>query len=205
MGYYDDGPLRISPNYNCEQWGHLREDSEADWRRAVDIVQDRLDGRFLKFARRCLEDENSGFTVLAIDCLLIEALQQFREGCTDGTRRSRALVTTYLTGSKFQPDFDEEARTKFYEDIRCGLLHQAEAKNMWLVRRNQSTMLRKVSSDDREGYTLDVRRFHKALEASFCDYLIELVQPEHHSLRTNLWIKMNHLSGVRTERAGLFG
>ena len=54
-----------------------------------------------------------------------------------------------------QPAFDQVARNAYYSDIRCGLLHQAEAKGMWLIRRGQEIMLQ--LSPDGQGYGGDLR------------------------------------------------
>ncbi|MGA2575225.1 MAG: hypothetical protein ABSH24_04295, partial [Bryobacteraceae bacterium] len=98
--------LRISPKYTAKDWGKLDRNKAADWPKAVRIVRDRLHGRFLHFADRCLKDDYSGFVVLAIDCLLAEALQQFIDGVTNGDRRSKELSKKFLEGSRFQPFFD---------------------------------------------------------------------------------------------------
>ena len=69
--------LRISPKYTAAHWKALDVTNPAHWPKAVRIVRDRLHGRFLHFADKCLKDDYSGFVVLAVDCLLAEALQQF--------------------------------------------------------------------------------------------------------------------------------
>ena len=137
--------LRISPRYTSRDWSKLLKFNAADWPMAAAIVRDRLEGRFLKFTDSALVDPFSGFVVLAIDSLLAETIQQFRTGDTtgrdaNGKGRSKRLVTDFLSGLRFQPAFDVDARIRFYEDIRCGLLHQAEAKRMWLVRRGEKTV-----------------------------------------------------------------
>jgi hypothetical protein len=92
-----------------------------------------------------LKDDYSGFVVLSIDCLLVETIHQFIEGVTDGQGKSKKLSKKFLKGPQFQPDFDtDETRLDFYSDIRCGLLHQAEAKNKWLIRRKQGTLLKQA-------------------------------------------------------------
>ena len=205
MGYHDFGVLRISPNFTADDWSSLDMTVKDDWSQAAEIVRDRIEGRFLQHAHVCLESQDSGFVVLAIDSLLLETLQQFRCGLTDGRRQSGQMVRAYLEGSQFQPGFDEPARKAFYEDIRCGLLHQAEARRMWLVRRDQDQMLRRVENGDGGyGYVIDVIKFHDALVQSFVDYLSELVDFEKPDLRSNLWEKMNHIYGIRRQRAGLF-
>jgi len=194
--------LRISPRFTSNDWYALEHHSQDDWAKAADMVKDRLDGRFLHYAGNCLRSPYSGFVVLAIDSLLIETLQQFREGITNGHGKSRDMVTRFLEGQRFQPEFDQKARNAYYSDIRCGLLHQAEAKRMWLIRRGQEAMLQ--PSPDGQGYVIDVRAFHKAVRGSMNDYLRELRQPMSNKLRANLWTKMNHICSVRSQRGAVY-
>ena len=145
----------------------------------------------------------SGFVVVSIDCLLVETIQQFIDGVTNGDGKSTKLSTAFLERSRFQPYFaNYPLRLAFYKDIRCGLLHQAEAKNKWLVRRKQPSMLRKVGAD---GYIIDVERFHAALKNRLEDYLAELLKPESKRLRANLWKKMNHICNERVARGIAYG
>ncbi len=194
--------LRISPKYTSRDWKALDSKNPGDWAKAAEVVRDRLEGRFLQFATNSLMYKFSGFVVLAIDSLLAETIQQFKEGITNGTGKSEKLVKRFLEGPRFQPDFDAEARKAFYTDIRCGLLHQAEAKEMWLIRRNQPAMLQKTTGG--HGYILDVKRFHAAVQASLNDYLALIPEPQSLSLRENLWKKMEHICRVREVRGALY-
>ena len=169
MGYTTKDVLRISPRYKASDWNELDQHSPSSWEHAANILEDRLNGRFLRFATNLLTDEFSGFAVLAIDCLLIETIEQFRKGITNGRGRSKALVTAFLSDGHFQPDFTTGARDAFYKDIRCGLLHQAEAKRLWLVRREQECMLQ--GFPDGDGFIIDVEKFHGAVKLSFQFYL----------------------------------
>jgi hypothetical protein len=193
--------LRISPKYTSDHWQALDQQRSADWPTAVDIVRDRIEGRFLRFANDWLKDEYSGFVVLAIDCLLVETVQQFIDGLPDGNEQSGRLFKKFLEGPRFQPAFNtKKARQDFYKDIRCGLLHQAEAKNQWLIRRQQATLLQKVGLG---GYILDVKLFHKAIQDSLEDYFADIRKAERADLRANLWTKMNHICNVRVARGAL--
>ena len=194
--------LRISPKFSSRDWNALQRTEPADWARAAEMVRDRLEGRFLRFADVCLQDPFSGFVVLAIDSLLAETIQQFQAGETDGRRKSKRYVMQFLSGPRFQPDFDEDARVRFYEDIRCGLLHQAEAKEMWLVRRRQRMMLRKVAGG--QGYIIDVQRFHVAVRQSLEDYCRAIADAAQETLRANLWGKMEQICDIRTRRGLLY-
>lgn len=193
--------LRISPKYTSSDWFALHQGSPHDWSTAADIVRDRLEGRFLGFAGKLLTLKDSGFVVMAIDSLLLETIQQFREGVTDGRNLSGPLVRRYLEGPHFQPAFDAAARRAFYQDIRCGLLHQAEAKRMWLIRRKQRALLQSFGG---QGYILDVEQFHAAVHASLNDYLELVIDPASDALRTSLWRKMDHICSVRTARGALY-
>ena len=194
--------LRISPKFTSRDWLSLSEVNEEDWPKAVEIVRDRLKGRFLRFADNCLEDQYSGFVVLALDCLLAETIEQFRSGAVSGKQKSEKYIVRFLSRDRFQPHFDQDARKHFFEDIRCGLLHQAEAKEMWLVRRSRRSMLEKVQGG--RGFVIDVRKFHEAVHHALEDYLQELVKPGEGQLRKNLWKKMNHISRIREERGLLY-
>jgi hypothetical protein len=194
--------LSISPRYTSLDWQALDSNNPKDWSKAADIISDRLDGRFLRFARTCLQDKHSGFVVLAIDCLLAETIQQFRDGVTNGHRRSEEMVKRFLEGVRFQPDFDAAARKAFYLDIRCGLLHQAEAKRMWLIRRKQPALLQKVATG--QGYIVDVERFHAGLQGSLNDYLELIAEPTSSVVRSNLWKKMHQICSVRMARGALY-
>lgn len=194
--------LRISPQYTSLDWQALNANDPKDWPKAADVVRDRLDGRFLRFASDWLSDKYSGFVVLAIDSLLAETIQQFVDGVTDGHRRSKQMVMRFLEGTRFQPDFDAKAREAFYVDIRCGLLHQAEAKRMWLIRRKQAALLQKVAHG--EGYIIDVERFHAGLQGSLNDYVTLISEPASSLLRSHLWKKMDQICSVRTARGALY-
>jgi|CZKR01.1.fsa_nt_gi hypothetical protein len=194
--------LRISPQYTSLDWQGLNAHNPKDWLKAADVVRDRLDGRFLRFASNWLSDKYSGFVVLAIDSLLAETIQQFVDGVTDGHGRSKQRVMRFLEGMRFQPDFDVNAREAFYVDIRCGLLHQAEAKRMWLIRRKQAALLQKVAHG--EGYIIDVERFHAGLQASLNDYVRLVSKPANSLLRSNLWKKMDQICSVRAARGALY-
>lgn len=196
------GALRISPNYTSLDWHALDAKSPKDWSKAADVVRDRLEGRFLGFASKFLRSRYSGFVVLAIDSLLAETIQQFKDGVTNGHGQSEKLVKQFLEGPRFQPDFDAAARKAFYRDIRCGLLHQAEAKRMWLIRRKQPGLLLKVASG--RGYILDVERFHAGVQGSLNDYLRLIIEPASAPLRSKLWKKMNQICSIRTARGAFY-
>jgi len=188
--------LRISPNYTVVHWEELQQANEAHWHRAVAIVRDRLEGRFLRYADQVLSDIHSGFVVLAIDRLVAETIQQFIEGL-EFSRNPSGVFKRFLASPRFRPYFTPEpVRDDFYSDIRCGLLHQAEAKNQWRVRRDQEKLLTGIGT----GYIINVLLFHAAIKATLDDYLAQLLLPENNGLREKLWTKMGFICDVRKAR-----
>lgn len=70
-----------------------------------------------------------GFTVLAIDCLLVETLGAFIAGLEQTDGKSQETFCTFLTTRKqFSAEFTtDDLAKKFYAQFRCGILHQAES------------------------------------------------------------------------------
>ena len=85
--------------------------------------------------RRRSNDRRWGLAILALDCLLIETLEAFRQGLTDTTGKSRALFVSFLTSrSAFRKFFSNpDLATRFYKEFRCGLHHNAQVFRDGLV------------------------------------------------------------------------
>lgn len=100
--------MRISPRYTSDDWKRLSFETEADWDTAIDILTDRIEGRFLRPVAMIERYEFAGFATMAIDCLLIETLQQFVEGMpkTPGWEGEKYFVK-YLT-VYFGGDFTDD-------------------------------------------------------------------------------------------------
>jgi len=108
----------------------------SDWDVAIKILDQRLTERYILPIEVLQTAENEkpaynkkfGFTVLAIDCLLIETLQSFYEGLTDSNRKSRQLFDRFFQQKdNFKYLFSDSADRKyFYDNFRCGILHQAQ-------------------------------------------------------------------------------
>ncbi len=192
--------LRISPKYTADDWDSLILTKTAHWDKAVAIVRDRIEGRFLDFADQCLPNPNSGFVVLSIDCLLVETIEQFIEGRKQ-SKRPGTVFRRFLERHEFQPYFaDPQVRADFYADIRCGLLHQAEAKKKWLIKRDQPELLQRVDGD---GYVIDVVKFHEALKVSLERYFTDIKVKENKQLRGRLWNKMGFICSTRRTRGAM--
>ena len=174
--------MQISKEYSSDDWYKLKldEDNEEDWRKAIDILEARLTEKFLEPVDILINAEESekaherkfGFTILAIDLLLMETLQAFKEGLETTERRSKQTFTNFLKDS---PHFSkyfytDKLREKFYKEFRCGILHQAEVQSdearVWSVG--------KLYKDYGSFYTINRTEIHENIKKDFEDYINKL-------------------------------
>jgi hypothetical protein len=162
----------------------------------AEFVRERYTERFFE-PIRCLQtapasEQCYGFSIMALCCLLVETLQCYREGlpATTKTEHARlaplersltvprhcALPASREPGDVFKAFFAACQRKElfpgvdasaFYEDIRCGLLHQAQTKNEWRI-------LVIGPLWDAANKTLNRNEFVEATERHFHYYLSEL-------------------------------
>jgi len=120
------------------------------WREALaKYFRPRLDLRYLNPIKLLQEHgtfQGEGFSILAIQCTLIEFLEAtvqgisyrfLRRGETLGPHEyassSGVFVSFLCKRDPFATHFDEAVARDFYVGIRCGLLHDARTKNGWRV------------------------------------------------------------------------
>lgn len=191
-------PIRISPHFCINDWTILSFSTENDWEKGIDIFEDRIRGRFLKPITYFETYKYAGFAVLALDCLLIETLQQFKKGVSDTPwGESESYFVDFLTKTSFKKYFDADLAKFFYRQIRCGVLHQAEIKGSSRVFVHQDIPLVKWSKD-KKGLIINRKLFHNQLIIEFKNYLSQLKvsNPPDVHLRTNFRKKMNFICHV---------
>ena len=128
-----------------------------------------------------------GFSMMAVSCLMIEALESFRQGWSNSNSRS-ALAFCYFFD---RSDHFSELRGKhqeFYKHIRCGLLHQAETTGGWKITRKGTQF---VESENR---VIDATIFMNRLELEIKSYVNELKSSEWNSdIWKNTKSKLKHI------------
>ncbi len=181
--------MRISPEYSVTYWKALDFSTEEDWQKAVDVFEDRIYGRYLVPISLMQGYEFAGFAIMALDCLLIETLQQFKEGLSESQSSEKAFIT-FLTEGSFKTYFDKDTAKIFYKQIRCGILHQAETKESSLI--EISGPLVKYS-DDKKGLVINRCLFHKQLVVQFETYVSQLRDSSNRELRMKFKKKMDFI------------
>jgi len=191
--------MRISPRFTSSDWKRLTFTAEDDWRLAVDIFTDRIRERFLDPIARIEKCAYAGFAVVALDCLLIEMLQQFREGVNrTPAGKSKEFFVNFLTGFGFGEHFDTRKAELFYRQIRCGILHQAEMRGSSKILVGDSMPLVKYS-DDNKGLLVNRIRFHQQLLETFEHYIAELLSGDSDQLRARFRTKMSSICRAACE------
>ncbi len=113
-------------------------------KRISKFVYERFYRRYLMPFEKVNPDFKSGFAQLAACCLMIEALESFRYGWNDTLKDAKKDDGSRKYGGEIFEDFfgrydefkDFQGLGKeFYSSIRCGILHQAEVQNGWIIMR----------------------------------------------------------------------
>lgn len=193
--------MQIAPGIDTATWQRLKLDNpnSADWAVAVNTLAARIHERYVApvdflIASEAIKppfERRFGFTVLAIDCLLVETLGAFIEGLEDTEGRSKKTFCTFLrTRWQFAGEFTtDDLAQKFYQQFRCGILHQAESggeSKVWSV----GPLLHVKGT----AITVNRNKFHDCLKEEFRSYLTELRDPRNLVLRENFRRKMDFIS-----------
>lgn len=180
--------MQISPKYFCSDWTDLKLTKyfSKDWCKGADIVHDRIHGRYLAQIEVLEEHLDraiwlySGFLIMAIDCMVIETLNQFYLGLNDTDEKYyrenwKSFRDFFARSEFFQNDFDDDKAKIFHDHIRNGLLHQAQTKEKSLINIKLPSMITQVTpSNVSDGIIINRERFHRALVNEFEQYINKL-------------------------------
>jgi len=132
---------------------------------------------------------------MAIDCLLIETLQQFIEGVSETPRRKNECYFKKFLISRFKEDFDDEKAKMFYKQIRCGILHQAETKESSKIKMSHELPIVKFTKK-KDGLIINRKKFHEKLKKIIKLYTEELKDTTNELLRKNFRKKMDYICRI---------
>lgn len=147
----------------------------ADWHAARDrgkiagLIHSRFSERYLEPALD--SPKRHGFAMLAVGCLMVEALESFRNGWKNSTGKSESAFCSFFQAHDEFNDLRPVAH-EFYRAVRCGILHQAEATDGWRVHRDpglfaQTGGVRSVSAwEFCEALKAVLNRYHDDLVAA---------------------------------------
>lgn len=172
----------------------------ADWQIAIDYFEKRICERFIEPINILIESEikktavekKFGFTVLAIDFMLVETIQSFIEGKSNTIGKSKKVFKRFLMERDNFKDYFESKFDPgdFYTNFRCGILHQSQTfgeTKVWAI----GELIRNV------GKYIIVNRelFHEKVIAEFNLYLQKLRKQDDNNLIEKFKDKMDYISG----------
>ena len=189
---YKSNTPYISYHYKTQDYISLSlstNSDEATFRTAVDIFSDRIKSRFLDQIHILAQDcDKNGFSIMALECLLVETFAQFYAGLDDTTGVSKTKYVDFLTNN-LHCFPSRTAATRFYSDIRCGILHQAQSKPESALTFNKLTAI-----EFRNSFLMvSVDRFVEEMDTYFHNYCQDLQNPSNTLLRHNFIQKMNYI------------
>jgi hypothetical protein len=152
----------------------IKQDDENGKKLIIDFIYHRLDGRFIQPMLHIPPKYRSGFLMMALASLLIETMQSFHKGKNDTRARkndkesggSNAFSDFFKRERVFFPGFDSDD-VNFYENIRCGILHQAETTGGYRI-------WRKGLLFNPEKKTINADLFVEAIKACLDKYIADL-------------------------------
>lgn len=210
----------ISESINVAQWVEYRKQliegilldkaEEKVWQAAFELLHTRIKTRFLNPIDWILEkrlDVGEGFSVVALQCVLIEFLEATYQGKIYTTSKkprafeynsSKQLFSDFLLNHKpFSEYFKLKANANgFFDNIRCGLLHEAATKETSRINNAPShDMLVLFEDDDPSNMRIYRENFYKGIQEFIDAYRLELLS--NRELQINLVRKMDDICGIK--------
>jgi hypothetical protein len=209
--------IKISKNFLVSDWINLRSklfESEDNWPKALEVFEERINSRFIEpieMIKKNGKNEGEGFTIALISVVLLEFLAAFELGKIYKTNKEGISPHEYYSGIKllksflsnsadFSPQFDSNNKIqKFYENIRCGLVHEARTMRNDVIISNDS-----VKNTRRELFyfaengenRLNRDLFLEKIKEHISNYKVRILEFNSH-LRNRFILKMDEISGLK--------
>lgn len=119
----------------------------------------------------------SGFSMMAVACLLIETIDCFKQGVDDTRGETKQCFVRFFENEPLFVVFKTRS-VDFYHNVRCGLLHQGETKKGWRINRKSDTELLKDKN-------INAQLFISNLKLVIQNYSSELKQADFDD--SNIW------------------
>lgn len=205
-----DPTTQLASNLTVGQYRALREqlgtmptmNGEA-WQQLVSAARGRITERFLEpidaLIRAHTPRSNliNGFAIVALDCLLIDAIQAFREGRVRTGEGSSAKSFKAFWSTRHFEKWKRELNDGFFDRVRNAILHNGETRKDWVLNRKHDQLL--SVDPKRRTKTLNPYLFHRAVKASIDDYFAALAVASDEKLVESFLRRMDALAGIEEE------
>ena len=148
---------------SCTVAMYRKLEQSRDQKAIANFIEERFTERYLSPIQVDPSKKN-GFTIMAVSCVMVEAIECFARGWGQSNGRSRKAFRGFFSRwpafESFVPVADQ-----FYEHVRCGILHQAETTGGWRIRRSGPLLSEK---------TINATAFANALHFALRQYADQL-------------------------------
>lgn len=193
MQYNDETYISLRHTKNHFLDLNIKLDSDENWDEALEIFEDRIRGRYLNLIERLIKRNElliDGFAIMALNCLLIETLLQFKHGWDETPHGINKKSYSDFLLEEFPHIFDKrKLADTFYSDIRCGILHSAQTKgkSKLTVGKDYVVTLRKAAN--KEYIKVDVNKITLEVIEYYNKYT-QMIRNDRSELRENFRKKM---------------
>jgi hypothetical protein len=222
--------MEIAGKLTIKDWDELKlcldENYDENWGLAFHFFEERIRTRYLNPIKAILDldlNEGEGFAVVNLQCSLVETIESFINGWVyDNYKwvKDGVIVINSVIGIVEKPTksinnegvffsfFEKRMLSEdynidgidFFKSVRCGLLHETQTKNNWLIRKGKMGGI--AFEKDDKGFKIIYRdNFQKAIEALIKNYKLAIINGKgkefdefgEGDLRKNFIAKFNHI------------
>lgn len=183
----------ISEEYTYKDYLRLNfklDSTEDIWEEAINIFIDRINSRIIYGIDKLIANKNKyemlkyGFSIMILQCSLIDTLAKFRYGSDRQAKRFKDFLKEYLLFD-FNEEEKEKIANKFYADIRCGLVHSSSTENMSGLSCDSLSLITIMKEKGKEFISVDIFIMDNKLRQYFKKYIKKLKDREQYELRKN--------------------
>lgn len=208
--------IKIAKDFSMVDWNELRPTllySKGNWPLAIQVFEDRMNSRFINPIEKIKsidKKEGEGFSIALISVVLIEFLAAFEFGKIYKVHKEGLAPHEYYSGiallksffrsvDLFSKHFESNNKVqRFYENIRCGLVHEARTMGNDVIISNESnknTSPHLMYFKENEEWRLNRDLMLETIKAFGANYKERLLIDEF-SLRKKFILKMDDIAGL---------
>lgn len=209
--------IKISKDFTAANWKELRPKllySIDNWPKAIQVFEDRIESRFfipIEKIKSINKNEGEGFSIALISVVLLEFIAAFEIGKIYRIGGKNLAPNEYYKGidllklflksnSIFKQHFDSNTKVQeFYENIRCGLVHEARTMKNDVIISNESNKNTRPNSIyfSENGERRMNRDLMLETIKSYVENYKERLLNNELDLRNNFILKMDDVAGIK--------
>src|SRR5665647_314264 len=215
--------IKIAGELMMKHWKALKlnSDKNENWDKAFNFFEKRITTRYLNPIHEILNmdlNTGEGFAVVNLQCSLIETIESFHEGwifhknkyyhriiksvkdcLKDPMNSKESMKGNHVFESFFKKREPFKScipviPNSFYSDVRCGLLHETQTKNEWVIKENKSI---NIFYEEKNGEKIIYRsNFQRAILEVMENYkkaIVEGIDEKSGERRENFKAKFDHI------------